>query len=179
MPSILMVIREPYADGNRSEDLSVFHFPTCKNNVIFDYFGVWRTYTVSFTHGCVYDDNYVNGHVTLVSGKEDTMPPPGYTPDTLHTTTRCSMYTMHIILLTDGSLDAVLASFLFVCGDNGISGGWVSRRNFLHSVLKHTTEDKQWKQASRIGINRKILVMIKTVFLSSCSTVELTSSEEA
>ena len=54
--SILMVTREPYKgilrlpDGNRPENLSLFHSLTCKNNVLLDYYGVWRTYTVSFAH---------------------------------------------------------------------------------------------------------------------------------
>ena len=38
-------------DGNRPKDLSLFHSLTCKNNVILEYHGVWRTYTVSITHG--------------------------------------------------------------------------------------------------------------------------------
>ena len=42
--------------GNRPEDSSLFHSLTCKNNVILDYYGVSRTYTVSFTHGQVDGD---------------------------------------------------------------------------------------------------------------------------
>ena len=47
--AIKIILRLP--DGNRPEDSSVFHYPTCNDNVILDYLGVWRTYTVSFTHG--------------------------------------------------------------------------------------------------------------------------------
>ena len=36
---------------NRPEDLSLFHSLMCKNDVILECCGVWRTYTVSFTHG--------------------------------------------------------------------------------------------------------------------------------
>ena len=55
MASTLMVTRELFMgilrlpDGNRPEDLSLFHSLTCKNNVLFEYHGVWRTCTVSFT----------------------------------------------------------------------------------------------------------------------------------
>ena len=64
MPSIctLSVTREPYKgilrlpDGNRPENLSLFHSSMCKNNVILDYYGVWRAYTVSFIHGQEDDD---------------------------------------------------------------------------------------------------------------------------
>ena len=53
----IMATREPqkgilrFPGGNRPEDLSLFHSLTCKNNVILDYYGVWRTYTIRFTHG--------------------------------------------------------------------------------------------------------------------------------
>ena len=43
-------------DGNRPEDLSIFNSLTCKNNVTIDYYGVWRTETVCFTHGYVDGD---------------------------------------------------------------------------------------------------------------------------
>ena len=43
-------------DGYRPKDLSLFHSLTGKNNVILDYYGVWRTHTVSFTHGLVDGD---------------------------------------------------------------------------------------------------------------------------
>ena len=45
--STLMVMRELYKsiirvpDGNRPEDLRLFHSLICKNNVILDYYGVW------------------------------------------------------------------------------------------------------------------------------------------
>ena len=42
------ILRLP--DGNRPEDLSLFQSLICKNNVILDYYGVWQTCTVSFTH---------------------------------------------------------------------------------------------------------------------------------
>ena len=48
------IVRLP--DGNRPGDLSLFRSLTCKNNVILEYYGVWRTYTVSFTHGYVDGD---------------------------------------------------------------------------------------------------------------------------
>ena len=57
IPSTLMVTRELYRrilrlpDGNRAEDLSLFHSLTYKNNVVLEHYGVWRTYTVRFTHG--------------------------------------------------------------------------------------------------------------------------------
>ena len=31
--------------------LSLFHSLTCTNIVVFDYYGVWQTYTVSLAHG--------------------------------------------------------------------------------------------------------------------------------
>ena len=37
--------------GDSPEDLSLFSSLTCKNNVILDYYGGWRTCPVSFTHG--------------------------------------------------------------------------------------------------------------------------------
>ena len=55
--STYMVTRQLYkgilrlSDGNRPEDLSLCHSLTCKNNVILDYYVIWRTYTVSVTHG--------------------------------------------------------------------------------------------------------------------------------
>ena len=57
-----MVARELYKgilllpDGNKPEDLSLFRSLTCKTNVILEYYGVWRTYTVRFTHGYVDGD---------------------------------------------------------------------------------------------------------------------------
>ena len=56
MPSTLMVARELHKgilrlpDGNRLEDLSLFHSLTYKNNVIPECYGFRRTYTVSFIH---------------------------------------------------------------------------------------------------------------------------------
>ena len=43
------IVRLP--DGTRPEDLSLFHSPTCKNNVVRNYYRIWRTYTFSFSHG--------------------------------------------------------------------------------------------------------------------------------
>ena len=37
-------------DGNRCEDLSLFRSLTCNKNIILDhYYGVWQTFTVSFS----------------------------------------------------------------------------------------------------------------------------------
>ena len=38
---------------NQGAVKGILQLPTCKNNIILDYYGVWRTYTVSFTHGYV------------------------------------------------------------------------------------------------------------------------------
>ena len=57
-----MIARELYkgivwlSAGNRPEDLRLFHSFTCKNNVILEYYGVCRTFTVSFTYGYVDGD---------------------------------------------------------------------------------------------------------------------------
>ena len=69
------------SDGNRPEDSSSYHTLTCKNNVILECYGVWWTYTVSFTHGYVDDDKnyYVHACLTLEFGKKN-RPTPLPTP---------------------------------------------------------------------------------------------------
>ena len=69
-------------DGKRPENLSLFHYLNCKNNVILDYYGVWRTYAVMQFYPWLGTWRYVNGHVTLVFGKNYTLPIPlGHAPE--------------------------------------------------------------------------------------------------
>ena len=80
-----------------------FRSLTCRNNIILDYHGVWWTDAVSFTHGLVCRWWCVNGHVTLVLGKEPANPPPRLY--------RCSIYGIHArcFHFSDASTDTNLS----------------------------------------------------------------------